>query len=204
MKFLTKPLGLGILALVIYLTTIGALYMRSKGAIIEAIGAGKGAAGVVDESSEFVYWSFKTNEVNKLIRELNEERLSLQKRSDELASEEARNSAERKELERLRQEIEVYRKELSGYLLEVKQTKLDRLKTEVAILGTMEPANIVTLFEEKNDDEVVELMSLMKPDAVAPIIERMMAAGGSDKEPPARRAARLLEKLQRLKVAQAQ
>jgi hypothetical protein len=41
--------------------------MRSKGAIIEAIGAGKGAAGVVDESSEFVYWSFKTNEVNKLI-----------------------------------------------------------------------------------------------------------------------------------------
>lgn len=208
MSFLSKPLGLAILALVVYLLTITTLFMRSKDAIAAAIGGGAAhaqeAAAAATKTPDFVYWSFKTNEVNKLIRELKADREALQKREDELAITEARQASERKELERLRQEIETYRKEISDYLVEVKQDELKNLKTEVNIISGLQPASVVALFKEKSDDEVVKLMTLMKPDAIVPIMEQMMADEGEAEKPSARRAARLLEKLQRLKQTQAQ
>ena len=203
MTFLTKPLGLGLLAMAVYLLTLGTLFVRSKPMIVAAI-AGAHPAATLVAGPDFVYWSFKTNEVNKLIRDLREDRENLQKRADELSVAEARQASERKELERLRQDIENYRKELSSYLVELKQSEVKNLKSEVAILSNMEPAAIVALFKEKQDDEVVKLLAMMKPDAVAPIIERMMLEEGEADKPSARRAARLLQKLQRLKQAQAQ
>lgn len=204
MSFLSKPLGLALLALVVYLATLGTLFMRHRDLILAAIGgpAGGAAGSVPQQVDQFVYWSFKTNEINKLIRDLQEERESLRKRAEQLAVEEARQTSERKELERLRSEIENSRKELSSYLVEVKQDELKNLKTEVAIVNSLEAPSVVALFKEKSDDEVVKLMALMKPDAIAPIMERMMADEGENDEPSARRAARLLEKLQRLKQVQ--
>lgn len=195
-SILTRPVGLVVLAILVYAVTLTGLFLRSQDTLMKLF-----APPVVVDATEdrFVYWGFRTNEINKLINDLRNEKLQLQERADQLAMSEARLVAERKELEHLREEIERHRQELSNFLVEVKQDDLKNLRTEVAILANMAPQNVVAIFREKSDQEVVKLLSQMKADAIAPIMESMMLQEGDGTQPSARRAARLLNMLQRLK-----
>ena len=184
------------ISIVLYLVTMAALFTVKGPSVFHPIEI---KAEDIDVGEEYHYWSFRTYEIQNLIDSLRREREAVVERRAELDAREARIMAESEELQRLRREIEAYRKELSHFLVEVRDTELQNLRSEVAIYNNMEAASIVEIFTEKPDDEVVKLLALMKPDQVAPILDQMMAQAKAD-EPRAERVARLLRRLQRFRI----
>jgi septal ring factor EnvC (AmiA/AmiB activator) len=207
---LIKTVGLSAAILVVFLMTLAALFMRSKTVFEQILNQPK-PTGLTPaqlasvEHKQFVYWNFRTAEINKMIKDLAEEREALKTREAELTNQEARVTSERRENERMRQDIERNRKELSDYIIQIKNGETARIKDEVAILNNMAPESIVTVFNEKTDAEAVKILAQMKADVVAQILETMMAQPPAtpDAEPPQKRAARLLELLKRLRGEEA-
>ncbi len=197
---LRQPVALAVLALLMFGVTLFALFLQNREAVTRIVAEPTPAKAI---DPDFVYWGFRSNEIDKLIEELWTQRESLQEREKQIALEEARMQDERNELERMREEIRTYRKELSDSLIEVEQRELTHLRNEVAIYSNMSPENIVTILRQKDDREIVKLLSLMKPDAVAKIIEEMIKSGEANKD-SAGRAARLLEQLKRLQNKKSQ
>ena len=192
----------------IFTMTLVALFMRSKSVFttimaqqpIRHVGLTPAQLQSV-EHRQFVYWNFRTTEVNKMIKDLAEEREALKTKEAELASQEARVTSERKENERMREEIDRSKKELSGYIVQIKTGETARLKDEVTILNNMAPENIVNVLGEKSDEEAVKILAQMKPDMVAQVLETMMGQPQTDATAvsPKKRAANLLEMLKRLR-----
>lgn len=205
---LVKTVGLAGIIVVVFLMTLAALFMRSRTVFGEILAQQRSKAVGLSpaelasaEHKQFVYWNFRTAEINKMIKDLAEEREAIKAREAELTSVEARVTSERKENERMRDEIERSKKELSGYIIQIKSGETARLKEEVTILNNMAPENVVTVFGEKSDDDVVKILAQMKPDMVAQILETMMAqpAASTAEITPQKRAAKLLELLKRLR-----
>jgi flagellar motility protein MotE (MotC chaperone) len=199
MNFLKSSLGMAVLAVVVYALTMGGLFVTGINKIVPEQ-KGLSVHDLTAEDPEYRMWNFHSHEINKLIEDLNMERTSLSKKEEDLSITESRVNAEIKELKRIKDEIQNYRKELSQYLIEVQGSELKNLKTEVSVLGNMDPSSVVAVFAEKTDEEIVKLLALMKPDAIAPIMETMMKEEGGGSVPSAKRAARILEKLQRFKA----
>lgn len=205
-----KTVGLSAAILVVFLMTLAALFMRSK-TVFEQIMNQPKPHGLTPaqlasaEHKQFVYWNFRTAEINKMIKDLAEEREALKAREEEVATQEARVTSERRENERMRQEIERNKKDLTDFIIQIKNGETARIKEEVNILSNMAPANVVTVFNEKTDDEAVKILSQMKADVVAQVLEAMMAQPltSPEAEPPQKRAARLLELLKRLRGEEA-
>lgn len=204
-KPLVKSIAMSAATLAIFTVTFAALFMRSKNTFVEILTAAAAVPTVVSPSAkaaaehkQFVYWNFRTNEVNNMIKDLADERAALVEKQANFAAEEARITAERKENERIRDEIARSRKELSDYIIEVKSGDVARLKEEVTILSNMAPESIVSVFNEKSDTEVVKVLAQMKPDMVALILEAMMAQPAEANAPtPQKRAATILEMMKR-------
>jgi flagellar motility protein MotE (MotC chaperone) len=205
---LVKSAGQAIAIVVIFTMTFAALFMRSKTVFSKILAQQQSVKHVMTkaelestEHKQFVYWNFRTTEINKMIKDLAEEREALKGREAELSSVEARVTSERKENERIRDEIERSKKELSGYIVQIKSGETARLKEEVTILSNMAPESIVSVLSEKSDEEAVKILAQMKPDMVAQILESMMAqpAGDGTTVSPKKRAANLLETLKRLR-----
>lgn len=204
---LVKSIGLAGAIVCIFSITFAALFMRSKTVFGEIlvqrhVKAGLSKAELASvEHKQFVYWNFRTTEINKMIKDLAEEREALKTREAELSGTEARVTSERKENERMREEIERSKKELTGYIVQIKAGETARLKEEVTILSNMAPESIVAVLGEKSDDEVVKVLAQMKPDMVAQILESMMAQPANDPTAisPQKRAANLLDMLKRLR-----
>jgi flagellar motility protein MotE (MotC chaperone) len=186
--------------MVVYAATVVGLFMF-KGNQIFQLPEKK----TVIEEPGYVYWSFRTNEIYRLIDELRTARDVVRVKESELNEREARVKSTEQEMMRLRAEIESMRSELSKYLVEVESSELRNLRTEVSVLANLEPATVVTIFQEKTDDEVVKLMSMMKPDVIAPLMTQMIAIEKkADGTPSAERVARLLKRLERFKKVDAQ
>lgn len=199
MNFLKSSLGMAVLAVVVYTLTMGGLFVTGINKIVPK-DKGVSVHDLTTEDLEYRMWNFHSHEINKLIEDLNLERASIKKKEEDLTLTESRVNSEIKELKRIKEEIQTYRKELSEYLIEVQGSELKNLKTEVSVLGGMEPSSVVAVFAEKTDEEIVKLLALMKPDAIAPIMEAMMLEEGGGSVPSAKRASRILEKLQRFKA----
>ncbi|MBN2068697.1 MAG: hypothetical protein JW739_03585 [Opitutales bacterium] len=197
MKLFQNAWALAVLAVVIYALTLAGLFVSGGSALFETKQPTH-EYEAFDPTSEYYTWNFRTHEINKLIENLNMEREKVRQSEEEIALMSSRVNAEMKELTRVKTEIQQYREELSKYLIEVQDSELKNLKTEVAVYANMEPDSVVAIFDEKTDEEVVKLLALMKPDAIAPIIETMMNKEGGA-VPSAKRASRILLKLQRFK-----
>ena len=204
---LVKTLGmLGAIVVTFTVTFVG-LFMSSRTKFVNILSVVpikmSPTAKAEAVHKQFVYWNFHTTEINKMIKDLADQRDVLQKKQAELASQEASLASERKENERLRDEITRSRKELSDYIVEIKAGENARLQEQVGILVNMNPDSIVAIFNEKNDTEAVKLMAQMKPDFVAQILEAMMAqpAKPDVAVTPQKRAATLLDMLKRLREA---
>ncbi|MBN1404014.1 MAG: hypothetical protein JW942_06055 [Opitutales bacterium] len=206
---LPKALLTALLATVVFAISFAALFMRSERVFIQILARREAPSPEAllskAEQQEFVYWSFRTSEINKMIDDLKAQREQLLARQEAISAQEAQIQTERKENERLRDEILRVRKELSDYIIEVKAGEAVRLREEVAIVNNMAPANVVTLFNEKSDEDVVKLLAMMKPDVSAPILDLMMTQPQPDANgvSPEKRVTILLEKLKRLRMENA-
>lgn len=147
-------------------------------------------------------WDFWTIEIDNLASELKEEKARMRKQADALDQRAARVAADQAELAKLRATIEQMRRELGDRVIEIKADEAKNLRTLSQTYGNLTPKAAVVIIKELDDTTVVKILSLMKPDVVAPIFEEMSTAAGSD-GPLAKRAATLSEKLRLMKAAAA-
>jgi flagellar motility protein MotE (MotC chaperone) len=145
-------------------------------------------------------WDFWTIEVDNLASELKEEKARLKKQAESLDQRAARVAADQAELTKLRASIEQMRKELGDRVLEIKGDETKNLRALSQTYSNLTPKAAVAIIKELDDTTVVKLLSMMKPDVVAPIFEEMSATAGAD-GPLAKRAATLSEKLRLMKAA---
>jgi flagellar motility protein MotE (MotC chaperone) len=143
-------------------------------------------------------WDFWTIEIDNLASELKEEKARLRKQSDLLDQRAARLAADQDELAKLRGSVEQMRREIGERVIEIKADEAKNLRALAQTYGNLTPRAAVAIFREMDDLTVVKILSLMKPDVVAPIFEEMSA--GPDGA-LAKRAATLSEKLRLMKAA---
>lgn len=169
--------------------------------VLKAAEAAKPVAKAVEETVilRAKGWDFWTIEIENLSNELKEERARLKKQADALEQRSARVATEEKEFAKLRVEIEGLRKQIGDKLIEISVDEAKNIKTLATTYTNVTAKGAVAIFKEMDDTTAVKILSLMKPDIVAPIFEEMSKAAASDPA-MAKRAAVLSEKLRMMKA----
>lgn len=195
MKLFSNLWFVAAIALVINLTISSALLFRHVSAMVQAPEIEHAPA---PREANFEYWNFHTGEIEALIADLKDEKEQLDFREGEIATMQARLEAERAEIERLREEVASERKRLSTFITEIATAEEENLKTLATTYAALSPEAAVSVFDELEDEFVVKLLYLMKPDLVASLFEQM--TGGRRGASQADRVARLSRMLRLLKA----
>lgn len=144
-------------------------------------------------------WNFWTIEIENLANELKGERERQRKQADSLDRREAQLAAEAQELNKVRTEIEGLRQEIASKVIEINADELKNIRTLAQTYTNLTPKAAVAIIREMDDLMVVKILSMMKPDVVAPIFEEMSRTAGTDGTPLAKRAAHLSDQLRLIK-----
>lgn len=146
-------------------------------------------------------WNFWTLEMSVLSEELRKERDAIGKKKAELDTLEKRLQAEKAELLRVRQQIEDIRDEIQNSVVTLLESEKPNLKSLSRSYSAMKPAEAVEILQNLNDEMIVKLLSLMKPNVTAAILAQLSTANNTDPSKPkgSERAARITEKLRLLK-----
>jgi flagellar motility protein MotE (MotC chaperone) len=136
--------------------------------------------------------------VDSLIAELKHQRDQLDKRDADMDQTAAHIEAERQELEKVKTSIRAMRDEIAKEIPQLQEAELKNLKSLAQTYSAMKPPAAVTIFRETDDMTVVKILSLMKPESVAPILEEMSRTQDND-QTMAPRAARISDKLRLVK-----
>jgi flagellar motility protein MotE (MotC chaperone) len=193
MKLLSSGWVLAILAAVLNIgTTGGLIYMERDSILQKATGAG-------GKDALPRFWSFRADEVDALIAELKTERDKLDARQTELDRLGAHIEAERQELEKTRADVVAMQDEITAQIPQIQDAERKNLKTLAVTYSGITPTAVVAIFREMDEMTCVKLLSQMKPDKVAAILQEMSQ---EDKDQSmTKRAARISDKL-RLILAQ--
>ena len=188
MKFLASSLGILILALVLGLGTTGWLIysQRDSFKVVEKLALPPRL------------WSFKTEEIDAMVSELKSERKKLDKREEDLEQTSAHIEAERQELDKVKAAIKAMRDEISKEIPEIQDVEVKNLKSLAQTYSNLSPVAAVAIFQEMDDRNVVKILSLMKADKVAAILQEMSKTPDKDGT-LARLAAHISDKLRVLK-----
>jgi flagellar motility protein MotE (MotC chaperone) len=108
--------------------------------------------------------------------------------------------ADAAELEKVRQRLESLRKEIAQRVTEVSAEEVKNLKALSATYRSLSPPAAVGILAEMDQQTVVKLLSLMKPNETAAIFEEM---GRSNDPAIVKRAASLSEGLRLLNATRA-
>jgi flagellar motility protein MotE (MotC chaperone) len=141
---------------------------------------------------------FWTVEIDNLASELKEEKARLKKQADQLELRAARLDAEQQELEKMRASVEATEKEIDERVIAIAADESKNLRTLAQTYTNLTPRAAVAIIREMDDTTVVKILSLMKPDVVAPIFEEMSHTPDKDGL-LSRRVALLSEKLRLMK-----
>ena len=162
-----------------------------------------------EETASFVpkNWDFWTLEIGALSEELVKERQALRDRAKDLDIWQKQLEAEKGELVRVREQVGAIRDEIDKAVVTLLEAEKPNLKALSKSYAIMKPPQAVAIFRKTNDDIIVKLLSLMKPDMVASILSEMSAEskdpkdpkGGPDETTGSARAARITEMLRLLK-----
>jgi flagellar motility protein MotE (MotC chaperone) len=187
MKLLTSGWTLAILAALLNIGTTGGLIYFERDSILHSAAA----SGAKDALPRF--WSFRADEVDALVAELKEERARLQTRQTELDKVAAHIEAERQELEKTRADVVAMQDEITAQIPQIQDSERKNLKSLAQTYSGITPTAVVAIFREMDDMTCVKLLSQMKPDKVAAILEEMSQ---EDKDQTmTKRAARISDKL---------
>jgi len=201
MNMLTKPWFAAVLIVLLQPAVSIFLVLQSAPAIVQSIAvhAGDAATEVMRPREARAPWDMWTPEIEKLAKELRDQRDSLREREQSVVQRETRLEAEAAELARTRREIEAQRAEISKLLTAVGVDEMKNLKSLSQTYSNLTPKAAVAIFTEMDDTTVVKILSLMKADVVGPIFEEM-SKDKSEKNNQAQRAATLSERLRMMKA----
>ncbi len=139
-------------------------------------------------------WNFWTIEIDNLANELKGERDRMHVQAEQLDRRESQLAAERQELNKVRTEIEGLRQEIATRVIEINADEIKNIRVLAQTYTNLTPKAAVAIIREMDDLMVVKILSMMKPDVVAPIFEEMSRTTGPDGT-LARRAALLSDRL---------
>jgi len=201
MNILTKPWFAAVLIVLLQPAVSVFLVLQSAPVIVKSIAvhAGDAATEVMRPREARAPWDMWTPEIEKLAKELRDQRDSLREREQSVVQRETRLEAEAAELARTRREIEAQRAEISKLLTAVGVDEMKNLKSLSQTYSNLTPKAAVAIFTEMDDTTVVKILSLMKADVVGPIFEEM-SKDKSEKNNQAQRAATLSERLRMMKA----
>ena len=203
MNKLANPIVAAVLAIVMGTGTGLFSFWRAAGAVLEqAIKQIPPVKETVPLEERERGWNFWTIEIENLAGELKGERDRQRKLSEQLDHREAQMAAERQELNKIRTEIEGLRQEIATKVIEINADEMKNIRGLAQTYTSLTPKAAVSIMKEMDDTIVVKILSLMKPDVVAPIFEEMSHTSGAD-GPMARRAALLSDRLRLMKSAKA-
>lgn len=191
MKILRHPAFLIVLGLVTGLGT-GLAWLWHAGTVItRRIEARRIAAA--NTLKPGAPWGFWTIQMEDLAHELRQEKVDWKRREDALDQQQTRLGEERQELAKMRSDLDAQSRAISAHLIQVHANEVKNLRALAKTYANLPPASAVAIMRDLDDTTVVKILSLMKPDAVAPILEAM--AQSTTGASLAKRAANLTEML---------
>jgi len=141
-----------------------------------------------------LHWSFSTEEIEALQRELESRLQKAKEKESFLANYEARLEADRAEVEDMMRNVEIMRDSLLQDVIRLEEAEQRNLKTLAKTYSELDAPATVNIFNELDDATVVKIMFFMKPDIVAEILEEMATRQGANGA-LVRRAAKLSDML---------
>jgi flagellar motility protein MotE (MotC chaperone) len=149
-------------------------------------------------------WDFWTLEISKLSEDLLKERQAVRERDKDLSAWQKQLETEKAELVHVREQIEAIRDEINKTVVTLMDAEKPNLKSLSRSYATMKPPQAVAIFRKMNDDIIVKILSLMKPETVAKILSEMASEANAAQSPTdettgSARAARITELLRLLK-----
>lgn len=139
------------------------------------------------------FWERHDPEVDQLLKEIKSEKESLAKRATELRDLETRLAAERAEINQITQRVAQLQFEFDQNIIRVKEEEVPNLKKLARMYTAMSPEGASAIMRELDDMVVVKLMTFMKEDQSAPLLDAMALQG----EAQAKRAATIAEALRK-------
>ena len=139
------------------------------------------------------FWERHNPEVDQLLKEIQTEREYLTQKAAELRDLETRLAAERAEINQVTQRVAQLQLEFDQSIIRVKEEEMPNLKKLARLYSTMSPEGASAILRELDDMVVVKVMSFMKEDQSAPLLEAMATEG----ETQAKRAANIAEALRK-------
>lgn len=198
MKKLANPIVAAVLGIILGLATGLYTFYRTANVAVEH------AMKMIPHKDKLVQderargWNFWTIEIEQLANELKEERERVRKQTEQLERREAQLVAERKELNKVRTEIEGLRQEIATKVVEIGADEGKNIRSLAQTYTNLTPKAAVAIIKELDDAIVVKILSVMKPEIVAPIFEEMSKSASAD-APLAKRAATLSDRLRLIK-----
>jgi flagellar motility protein MotE (MotC chaperone) len=186
MKFLQAPITAMMLGGIAFLLTMFALLEKPL----------KASTKPVEHTAEQKvegFWQRHNPEVDQLLKEVQTERDYLNKKAAELRDLETRLAAERAEINAITQRVAQLQMEFDQTIVRVKEEEAPNLKKLARLYSTMSPEGASAILRELDDMVVVKVMSFMKEDQSAPLLEAMAMDG----ETQAKRAATIAEALRK-------
>jgi flagellar motility protein MotE (MotC chaperone) len=148
---------------------------------------------VEEEPPAVDFWQRHNPEVDQLIQELQREKKDLAKRGAELRELETRLQAERAEINQVTQRVAQLQFEFDQNVTRIKEDEMPNLKKLARMYGSMSPAGVSAILKELDDQTVVKILSLMKEDESAPLLDAMAKDGDTQ----TKRAATISEALRK-------
>jgi flagellar protein FlbB len=186
MKFLQSPMVAMMLGGLSFLLTMLALVQKP---LAESAKPQEHSPEAKAES----FWQRHNPEVDQLLQEVKAEKELLAKRAAELRELEGRLTAERAEINQVTQRVAQLQLEFDQHVIRVKEEETPNLKKLAKVYTTMTPEGASVIFRELDDEVIVKVLSFMKEDQSAPLLEAMTRQG----EEQAKRAASIAEALRK-------
>lgn len=186
MKFLQAPITAMLLGGLSFLLTMFALLEKP-------LKAGARPSEQSPEETVVSFWQRHNPETDQLLKEVKTEREYLAKRAAELRELETRLAAERAEINTITQRVAQLQMEFDQTIIRVKEEEAPNLKKLARLYAAMSPEGASAIMRELDDMVVVKVMSFMKEDQSAPLLDAMAREG----EVQARRAATIAEALRK-------
>ena len=186
MKFLQAPITAMLLGGLLFLLTTFALIEKPLKASTRPM------ENTVEEKVAG-FWERHDPEVDQLLKEVKAEKEQLAKRAADLRELETRLAAERAEINQITQRVARLQFEFDQSIVRVKEEEAPNLKKLARMYAAMSPEGASAIMRELDDMVVVKVMSFMKEDQSAPLLDAMATAS----EAQAKRAANIAEALRK-------
>ena len=145
----------------------------------------------VTENTTGPSWDFFNPEVDRLVKELAQEKKALAQREQQLNELSTRLEAERAEITTVTQAVHRMQQEFDRGVLRIREEETANLKKLAKVYATMSPEGAIPILKQMEDEQIVKFMVFMKDGETAPLLEGLARQG----EPDAKRAAAISERL---------